>query len=531
MTTAAGLDWTNFHENIELTVATIDDCPPAVGASGPAWMQQSAVQLKALVANAIAAHRPLGLLGAEWSLSPLIGMASGMLRTGNLSGFWPVSPIDLQEGSTLDATRCCYVGGGTKLVDLSTAAEATGLSISTCGSYLQQSVAGALATAVNGSRLGYGGFQNMVRGIHFITSGDRSVWIEPESRPVLDDAVALGFAEEVVRDDRLFFGSLIHLGGMGIVNALVMELEPSKRFSVMRLRQQVGTNWFAALQAGDFRSVSHMLGHDADPAYYEVQINPFNLYGSESLHTLYFELPDGPPVEDGEQPTALYPYDGISLAGEYDLEIGGIGPELRLPNPFEDLFAFYSAAFFKPTKDNAPQGSQTWGEIHAKEPAKIQRGMIYTSAFAIARDDLTLAVNRACAAMIDQNDKHKVPKHMLLTLRFVTGAEGAMAFTRFPESVVVDMEGLKKLPVIGKLPHARKHGLATIAALEQAPLVPHCPHWGKLQPPSHVQVEREFGPTRHPNSAVSLWRRARNRLVPAIAQASMTNRALVDWGL
>ena len=534
MAHAAGQNWTNFHENISLGGVAIGDCPAAAGTTGPAWMRESADQLKALAADAIAAHRPLGLLGAQWSLSPLIGQPGGMLRTGALAGVWQVDRADLATNSPLDPSCCIFVGGGATLAQLSTAAEAAGKSLSTCGSYLQQSVAGAMATSVNGSRLDregfkYGGFQNMVRGIHFVTSGNRSVWVEPASKPVLDPALARTFADEVFRDDRLFDGSLVHLGGMGIVNAVVMELEPSRRFSVMRLRQKVSRGWLDALQAGDFHAVATMLGHDAPPAYYEVQINPFDIMGSAALHTLYFELADCAAVE-GEQPSALHTYDGIASAGRYDQQEGIIEGELALPNPFTDLFSFYSAFFFKPTRNNAPQGSQTWGQIHAKPPAAIQRGLVYTSAFSVARTDLAQTIERACAAMIEQARQGAL-KQMLLTLRFVSAAAGAMAFTRFGDSVVVDMEGLAKLPVFGHLPHARAHGLATIAALEQEPYVPHCPHWGKLQPPSAAKIEREFGPTGDLNSRVSLWRSARNALVPAIAQASMTNQALVDWKL
>lgn len=534
MANAAGQKWTNFHQNISLERVAIGNCPAASGISGPAWMRQSANQLKDLAANAIAAHRPLGLLGAEWSLSPIIGQPGGMLRTASLAGLWQVDRADLAKTSPLDPSCCFFVGGGTTLAEVSTAAELAGKSLSTCGSYMQQSVAGAMATSVNGSRLDhgrlqYGGFQNMVRGIHFITSGDRSVWVEPASKPVLDPAVALTFADEVIQDDRLFEGSLVHLGGMGIVNAVVMELEPSRRFSVMRLRRTISRGWLDALQAGDFHAVANMLGHDAPPAYYEVQINPFDLMASEALHTLYFELA-GSDEAEGEQPPALHTYDGIALAGQFGQIEATIDAELALPNPFVDLFSFYSAFFFKPTSNNAPQGSQTWGEIHARPPAAIQRGLVYTSAFSVARTDLVPTIERACAAMIYQNKKGAL-KQMLLTLRFVSAASGAMAFTRFGDSVVVDMEGLAKLPVIGHLPHARAHGRATITALEQEPYVSHCPHWGKLQPASAAKIEREFGPTSDPDSPISLWRSARNALVPAIAQASMTNQALIDWKL
>ena len=111
-------------------------------------------------------------------------------------------------------------------------------------------MAGSIATGVNGSRLGYGAIQNMIRGLHFVTAPDRSVYVEPASRPVLSDAAALVFADEVIRDDAIFDGCLVHLGGMGVVNGLVVELDVKRLFAVQRVRHQVDRNWLDQISRG-----------------------------------------------------------------------------------------------------------------------------------------------------------------------------------------------------------------------------------------------------------------------------------------
>ena len=521
--------WENFHRNIELTLrdaAAVERGPiNDVDPNGPSRFKATADVLKAFVGRSVQTQTPIGLLGSAWSLSNLIGMESLQLETDELDGISLLDAAHLHSGSTLAAGRCAFVGGGAKTYQLVAFAEDRGMSIKTCGSYLGQSIAGSMATAVNGSTLGYGGFQNQIRGIHFVTGGNRSVWVERTSVPVLADAVAASFADEVIRDDAVFEDCLVHLGGMGIVNGVVFELVPRDTFSVVRIKRKVGAEWLAHLTAGDFHGVARMLGHDLEPAYYEVQVDPFDLYNSPALHTLYFRQTTPPPSR--EKVEIINVLDGLgALTGLYQSDAIW-GAQAAAPAFPPDIFAYYAAYFFKETPGSTPVGSATWGDLHDTPPKARLRGEIYTSAFALNRTDLVKAL--ALLSVVMPQAYAALPdgrrfRHLLYTLRFVSNPAGTMAFTRFAESVVLDMEGLMLSPSSEILGHATCTALDTVH-------IPYCPHWGKLQPPTAAKVEQEFGPSDDPESRVSRWRATRDRLVPEAARGVLWNKALYEWAL
>lgn len=505
--------WENYHRNIQVAADRI----LAVRRSGRAMLAQSARQLRDLLGEALGRQQTMGIIGSGWSLSSLLGQADGLLMTDDLDGLAMATAADIAPGSALDPARCLFAAGGAKVHELAYYAELHGLQISTCGSYMEQSLAGSLATGVIGSRLGYGGVQNMVRGLHLVGGADRSVWVEPASRPALSDAAAATIADEVVRDDAVFEAALVHLGGLGLVNGALLALEPAGTYGVVRQRQRIDPAWLAALEAGDFRALARRIGHDADPAYYEVQLDVFDPFGSEALHTLFFaDAAPSAPAAPGYAPS-LSGIAAMVPPAMMEMEGGGGG----LP---PDIFALYSAAYFHPTSaGGAPEGAFSWRELHAKRADPALRGAIYTSAFAVdrARASQTIAL---CSQEFQRLQAAGRQRHMLFTLRFVSRAAGTMAFTTFPESMVVDMEGLMASPDAPVL------GQAATAVLAGAG-VPLRMHWGKLQESDAAMVEAAFGPAAAPGSAIGRWRAARRRLVDPACAGLLANAALARWGL
>ena len=528
MGTIAPTKWKNYHRNLALDVEQVEPFAPdphggAKPDDGPAMLAASAAVLAPIVSQAISNDYGIGVLGSAWSLSDLIGMERFQLTTDLLSAMAMLRAEDMHCDSAIDPGTCALVGGGAKLCQLSDFAEARGLSLKTCGSYLGQSVAGSVATSINGSALGYGGFQNQIRGLHFIAGDNRSVWVERESDPALSNDAAQVFASEVIRDDAIFDGCLVHLGGMGIVNAVAFQLVPRAHYAAIRKRQPVDQTWLDSIGCGDFKAIARRLGHDEQPAYYEVQIDPFDCFGSSALHTLYFRLecpdPDAGPVE------VYRSLDGITAAfveaqRATKLESNAGGPPLP-----SDVFAYYSLKYFVETNGDEPEGASTWGQLHAKPPPAELQGVIYTSAFALDRDGFAEALARCCAAVQASLQQPDAKRHLLYTLRFVSGASGSMAFTKYDETVVIDMEGLMPSP------WSKLQAEATVSALCAEPAISFCPHWGKLQAPTAALIEREFGPSCDPESAVGRWRQARNAIVSAKAQDVIWNKALRNWGL
>lgn len=521
--------WTNYHASIRLDVVEQGRYQRGADAatSGPEALAASAPALYRHIAKAALADVPVGVLGATWSWSALTGTPDLQLATIELDWICPVLPVQLAPETSLAADLCVFVGGGARLDSLVAWAEARAMSIKTCGSYLGQSIAGAIATSVNGSALGYGGFQNQIEGLHLLVGDGQSVWIERASQPVLNDAAVLRFADRAIRDDAVFADALVHLGAMGIINGAVFRLVPKERFYAVRIKRQVDAEWAGMLAAGDFAAVAQTLQLPGDPVYYEVQLDPFAPFASAALHTFYFRIDQGPAVMASECAAKQRPgplptvFAGLASAVQGPAALDGSDPQIP-----PDLFEYYAAFKFTeiaPPGQDGPATTWSWGDLHANQPDPQTRELIYSAALAIDRTALPDALGAMSRSLVDGLGRHPPElqlRHLIWTLRFVSGAEGTLAFTRFPESVVVDLEGIVLSPL------SRWAAGASCAALESVG-VDYCMHWGKFMP-TIDWIARQFGTGAQ--APLARWRATRARLLGALAGTRVfTNPALAAW--
>ncbi len=528
--TKTNVAWKNYHENQSFTIAEQAtfrrDAAPA--ASGPEAFARTAPVMQQHVAAATARKVRAGVLGATWSWSGLIGNPALQLATCELDALHAVPQGDLHAGSLLDAGYLAYVGGGCGLSQLVKWAEQRGRSISICGSYLGQTVAGAMATGVNGSTLGQGGFQNQIRGIHLVTGPGHSVWIEDPGAPALSDATALAFADEVIRDTELFAASLVHLGAMGIVNGVLFELVDKDLFYVVRLKRTVDPQWLGLVEAAQYTQIAQGMGLAEDPVYYEVQIDPYDPWGTPALHSFYYRHEGGAAVAAA----ALAPGGVAALRQVHDLlpaptEVATFaGP--ASPPILPDLYAVYAAEFAEvlPPGQNPQAELRSWGDLHKGCPNPRTHSIIYDAALAIDQNRIVEAVTAMTSYL--QQRLHELPpqqqlRHMIYTLRFVDKSAGLMGYTRFDRSVVIDLHGLKISPLTLR---AAGDSIAALAAKGIA----FCQHWGKFTPDTSDWVTREFGPG-NPLAPLARWQAARARLLGPATEPVFRNEALVNWGL
>lgn len=524
--TKTNVAWKNYHENRKLTVAqqgTYRRGP--VAATGPEAFAASAPAMQAHIATALARQSRAGVLGATWSWSALVGNASLQLATGELDALHPVAAGDLHSASLLDADYCCYVGGGCGLARLVDWAEARDRSISVCGSYLGQSVAGAMATGVNGSTLGEGGFQNQIRGIHLVTGPGRSVWIEDSARPALSDTTARRFADVVIRDNAVFDAALVHLGSMGIVNGVLFELTDKHWFYPVRLKRTVNQAWLKRVERGDYAAIAQGWGLPCDPVYYEVQIDPYDPWGTPALHSFIFR-------HTGAAPSAkLAMTKAAPLRQVHDLlppsalkaAAANAAPDVPV-----DLYAAYAAGFPEiplPGPDH-PAQLQSWGALHSGWPDPRTHAIIYDAALAIDQGRIAAAITAMTGYLQQQLQQLPPPqrlRHMVYTLRFVEGSAGLLGYTRYPRSVAMDLHGLTISPL------TLKAAADSCAALDAAG-IGYCQHWGKFTPGDPGWVEREFG-AGNPADPLVRWRTMRKALLDPLAEPLFRNDALVAWGV
>lgn len=532
-------------------------------------------------------------VGHGWSFAPLVGTPVAQLLTDGLS--WSSRAIGPLARGTYggDPDHLVIAGGGTRLRELITLAEESGLSLPTGGSHLGQSVAGGCATGTHGSRLGRGGLQNMVRAMHIVTGPQSHVWVQRASDPVLDDAtiaqIKMSGGENSgtdipcrpVTDDTHFENALIHLGAMGIVNALVVELEETQVFDVFAIDRQIDDKWLEILDKGDFAKIGRQLGFkDVPLEFYELTIDPQDPFGPSAAHLVYTKdtpaagaeavvaksrpaptdtiariggvltkegLEGDEPflkVSDGSTATAAVP------GGPLDPAVIAVLRQLLAKTGASSIFEHYlrSAPFRKihgqvdPAKDIHAKGP--WSRIHGDEITGGMPGALYNASFAIERKD----TSRAIAAIVQAVSG--LEPSFVFTMRFVDDAAGTLAFTRFPKNTVIEIDGLSPLAIglarrlyveqqaaQGKKPDV--NAMAAFALLETtlargayavraalgAAGVDYSMHWAKLGDLDAAKVAADYG------NKIDSWRATRNHLVGSDERAFFSNDAVEGYGL
>jgi len=486
------VEWKNYHETVAQRVRRLEmvDHPPTADCA--AWLRTGA----RLVGEQLGRGADVRPLGTSWSFSRLSQTEGDVFSTKRLSAVWPLAPSQLAAG--VSGRQLRLVAGGTKIKDLNQALEAQLLSLRTSGASNGQSVAGATATGTHGSVPAYGGFQDHVRGLHLVTGPERSIWLEPS--PFLSPAFTAGFASEHRTDPVLFDAALVHLGGMGFVNAMLIEAADRFLVGVVQRKVTLGRDAIDELAAGRFDLVAARIGFP-DPYFLQVILNPFRPWDRSALIRLLVPLP-----ERAELAAAEF------LGGILDLDpLNALGEVIRwLPDGARgQVIAILMRKLYPvtPAPGTAP-APLPWS---ATTPDHRKVGDLYSTGIAIERTRLGEALDAMLPAF-RRNDGGDA----VCTLRFVRASAGALAIARDPHNVVVDFDGLRTAA-------SRKAYGRALAALDGAN-IPSRQHWGKLSHLDAARVRRDHG------DAVDRWRAARSTLLGPDA-ASFRSRALIDWGL
>jgi hypothetical protein len=126
----------------------------------------------------------------------------------------------------------------------------------------------------------------------------------------------------------------------------------------------------------------------------------------------------------------------------------------------------------------------------------------------------------------------------LFTLRFVSNASGTLAFTRFPESCVIEIDGFSRnAPVFGPLfgeaivEGARRMRACLGGDNAARRSFEYSMHWGKLGDLDQGKVWADFGEPGTQGSRIDRWRKTREKLLTPDFAKVLWNKALVDYGL
>jgi FAD/FMN-containing dehydrogenase len=498
-------NWSNYHDTVrirpdeqfELVAGGREDPDP------DDYLRETATLIKGLLQEAVAKFVDVRPLGGAWSFSELNKTDGSILQTLGSGMAFALKPEQLGPGAPADRRTLVLAAGGTRIGDLNGWLEQNGLSLKTSGASDGQSLAGAIATGTHGSVPSIGGIQNQVRAVQLVVSPSETVWVEPKGKAVLADTFLKRFNDRIVRDDALFGAAVVHLGGMGYVNAVVLEVAPMFMVEMVQQKVKIDQTWLADLEAGNFRAVAKRLGYDEDPYFYQVIINPFGPMKKKALHRLLLKRPAPAPDE-------------LAARGFIDIT-KLVDPLMLLAEIFDTLpmirgptIGLMMETLFKTMpKDPAHPVLQTWAET---TPPHKNAGKLFSTGFAVPRERLRAALDAMFGAF-----KAAGGGDVVTTLRFVGKSAGTMAFTRFDNNVVIDFDGFRS-------DASRTVTQAAIAALTAAG-IPFSRHWGKMAPITDAIVDHDYG------AKVQAWRAARAALLPKEVQEVFASTALRDWGL
>jgi hypothetical protein len=499
-----------------------------------------------------------------------------------LSGTGIIAKEDVHAECKVPAGKIAMTSGGTRLRELVSWAEPKGLTVETSGTHLGPSVAGTFATASHGSRIGFGGFQNSVLGMHLIVGPGEHVWIEPKSAPVLSkagrDKLAVdGIPPRHIRDDAKFENALIHLGSMGIVNGVALTLADDTPYAEMRAIHPIDGDWLDEIAAGRYGNLSAELGCASDPHFYELTIDPQAPFTNPALHLLYFRSTN--PPETAREKCTGSPAEGIvsfaKFLGEGNFEKALLSADKSTQDLFGECgdpatpaeinaglqyilqstqsqsgFNHYKelSCFKIPQARFDPNGPGTksyrWGQLHPDEITGGFPGSLYNASFAVPRRSTREAVEKITAAV------KNLPGSFVFTLRFVSSPAGSLAFTRFEQNTVIEIDGLSGLVcnLFANLPRpdpsptdAAFRALGEVVpqgakvvrdALDGAG-IPYSMHWAKLGGLDAAKVARDFGGNINEcdSDLITAWRDTRECLLSPDWQALFRNPEVGRLGL
>jgi hypothetical protein len=217
---------------------------------------------------------------------------------------------------------------------------------------------------------------------------------------------------------------------------------------------------------------------------------------------------------------------------------GSVFTYYRGLKPFES-----TTTEFDPEDPRLP--AYKWSELHPGEITGGIPGALYNASYAIPLDRVPKAIPAICAAASN------LAGAFVFTLRFVAGASGTLAFTRFDHNAVIEIDGLSPLicrraaqgvdpnhPQASELLLALRElaetlpaGAAAVrAALEDAS-IPYSMHWAKLGDLDRAKVYADFGHPLDTDSLIRQWRDTRDNLLSSFGKSVFWNEALVDFGL
>ncbi len=373
-----------------------------------------------------------------------------------------------------DTNEFLFAQCGNTIKDLNTYCTLSDRSLATSGASNGQTIAGAISTGVNGSAIDVGCIQDTVVGLHIIKGEgpNDSVYLEPESAPIINQQFADKINATLIRDDDLFYAALVSLGAFGYIHGVMIQTEPL--FELHNFIRKVDIkDAYQYTQNGNIQGtpmdIASMIPEDL--YHLKFYLNQYNLHNNLRAEIIY-KIPPGQKIFG-----KLLQY-GKDFLFKVVKSLTTIADDL-IP-PFIDM--------------RLPKAGEeeigTLGEIFG-DTTNLRAGQ-FSCALAVNAVD-TERVTQIMIAHFKKKGVKKIPA--LFSYRFVKQSKATIAYTQFEKNCIIGIDGIENNPT--------KKYLKVITEILSATGIQHTWHWGKRHDMDAAFVKKMYG------NRLEVWRAQR----------------------
>jgi hypothetical protein len=425
--------WDTFHNNGPFPVKILYETKLEPEGNMPDFIDRyndAAKEIQRLLQDTLDHHERFRAYGSSWSLNNIAHQSDRMHFNGHMNLKKAISKEERHPSSSIKGENLFLFQCGNTVKEISVFLLKHGKSLKTSGASNGQTIAGAISTGVHGSAFDVGAMQDYVVGLNLIIGPgkDDVVYLEREHQPALSDAFALKIKARVIRNDGLFSAAVVGLGSFGFIHGVVIEAED--RFLLKKyIRKIPKAQALELAQNFDFKNSAFKIPGEVDangngtrPFHYKVYFNPYN-DKEDFVAEVMFKKPYRDNYTD--------PVPGIMTANFTDLSdwISKFASKYNWSIP-KLIKALKGQIFPEPDQDlEGTLGEIFWDSMH--------QGAAFAYTLGVNQTD-TLAVYNLFKKLVNKEG----PLPGAMALRFIKASTATLAFTRFPITCIIEMDGV-----------------------------------------------------------------------------------------
>ena len=455
----------------------------------------AATEIRRLIKESHDANHGFRAYGSAWSMNHIASQKDRMHYNGFMNIHMPIEKNQCHIGTNFDASNLFLFECGTTIKRVSEVLSAHGKSLKTTGASNGQTLAGCISTGVHGSALHVGAIQDYVVGLNLIIGPNPEdiVYLEPHTKPAINNAFAEKISHRVIRNDGLFNAALVGLGAFGFIHGIVIEAEP--RFLLKRYVKKINKDLALELaQTLDFKNSTFKIPEETSvdgsgniPYHYKIFINQYS-NEAEYVVELMYKKPYHANYKD--------PFPIIKQSLYRDL----IHLFTKMAEKFPKSIPWLVKRLRKsilPMVDEELTG--TLPEIFWDAP---YQGPAFACSFGVNYTDSPKALK-----LLADLTNNEGPIPGIFAMRFVKQTKATLGFTKFPVTCMLEIDGVlwKKTKKIMSLTEYSKRMIEVLKENN----IPFTIHWGKSSDWNFPNlVNHMYG-----SDAVKTWKQYRKALL------------------